>query len=87
MIAEIQAKIRSRCYELSRHALDQRIERAITIAELEQAFATQCIILEDYPDDKLRAELLGAWIHPAWTSATLRYELSEPSIVENDYSL
>ena len=45
MIAEIQAKVRSRCYELPRYALDQMIKRAITIAELEQAFATQCIIL------------------------------------------
>ncbi|WPL18767.1 hypothetical protein Thiowin_03858 [Thiorhodovibrio winogradskyi] len=52
MIAEIQDKIRSRHYELSRHALDQSIKRGIRIAELEEALLGKAEIIEDYPDDK-----------------------------------
>lgn len=52
MIDAIQDKIRSRCYELSHHALDQSIKRGICIAELEEALLGKAEIIELYPDDK-----------------------------------
>ncbi len=52
MIDDIQEKIRSRCYEFSRHAVDQSIRRNISVAELENAIAGNIEIIEDYPDDK-----------------------------------
>lgn len=52
MISAIQEKIRSRRYELFRHALDQSIKRGISIAELEEAMLGSAEIIEDYPDDK-----------------------------------
>ena len=45
-------KIRSRCYEFSRHAVDQSILRDISVGELEEAFVGNIEIIEDYPDDK-----------------------------------
>ena len=48
---EIRAKISAGAYEFSQHALDQSIQRRISVAELRQAIAV-CEILEDYPDDK-----------------------------------
>lgn len=52
MINAIQEKIRSRRYELSRHALEQSIKRGILVAELEEAMSGSAEIIEDYPDDK-----------------------------------
>lgn len=52
MIPEIQDKVRSRRYELSRHAVDQSIKRNISIAELEDALLGACELIEDYPDEK-----------------------------------
>lgn len=52
MIPEIKKKILARRYELSRHAVDQSIQRDIRIAELEEAFLGTCDLVEDYPDDK-----------------------------------
>jgi hypothetical protein len=48
---EIRAKVTTGAYEFSQHALDQSIQRRISVAELRQAIAV-CEILEDYPDDK-----------------------------------
>jgi hypothetical protein len=48
----LQEKIRSRSYELPRHALDQSIRRAISVSELEEALLGSIAIIEDYPDDK-----------------------------------
>ncbi len=52
MIPAIQAKIRTRQYEFSRHALDQSIVRDISIAEFEEALLGAVEIIEDYPHDK-----------------------------------
>jgi hypothetical protein len=51
MIKAIQDKIRSRRYELSRHALDQSIRRDISIAEFEDALLGAAESIEDDPDD------------------------------------
>jgi hypothetical protein len=61
MLQEIQWKIQTRQYELSRHALDQSIQRGITITELEDALMGDIEIIEDYPNDKygLSCLLLG----------------------------
>ena len=48
----IQAKVRWRQYELSRHALDQSILRNISIAEIEEAALVSAEVIESYPDDK-----------------------------------
>jgi hypothetical protein len=52
IVEGIQEKIRERRYEFSRHAVDQSILRAITIAEFEEALLGKCELIEDYPDDK-----------------------------------
>jgi len=52
VVTEIQEKIHWRCYEFSRHALDQSIRRDISVGELEEALAGNIEIIEDYPDDK-----------------------------------
>ena len=49
---EIQAKVRHRRYEFSKHALDQSIIRDISVAEVEEALRTRAEVIEDYPDDK-----------------------------------
>ena len=51
MIEQIRDKIEMEQFELSEHALDQSIRRAIRIRELTQAIASGEII-EDYPNDK-----------------------------------
>jgi Domain of unknown function (DUF4258) len=51
LIEGIQAKVSSGTYEFSQHALDQSIQRRISVAEVQQAIAS-CELLEDYPDDK-----------------------------------
>lgn len=52
MIQAIQVKIRARQYEFSRHALDQSIQRDISISEFEDAMLGDVEIIEDYPNDK-----------------------------------
>ena len=49
---EIRVKTLRREYELSKHAVDQSIVRAITVTELEEAIANRAEVIEDYPDDK-----------------------------------
>ena len=51
-IDKIRAKYERRQYEFSKHAVDQSIIREISVAELEEAIASQCEVIEDYPDDK-----------------------------------
>jgi hypothetical protein len=52
MLEEIQIKISRRQYEFSKHAVDQSIIRAISIAELEEAISGSSAVVEDYPKDK-----------------------------------
>ena len=52
MIAAIQEKIRLRRYEFSRHAVDQSIQRDISVNEFEEAVLRVGEVIEDYPDDK-----------------------------------
>jgi hypothetical protein len=51
LVEGIRAKVLDGAYEFSQHALDQSIQRRISVAEVVQAIAS-CEILEDYPDDK-----------------------------------
>src|SRR5580700_5667632 len=51
LIDEIQAKFARNEFEFARHALDQTIHRAITVAEVQQSIAAGAVI-EDYPNDK-----------------------------------
>jgi len=52
LIQEIRAKIKTRQYEFSKHAVDQSIIRDISVAEMEDAVAGQSQIIEQYPEDK-----------------------------------
>jgi hypothetical protein len=52
MVTDIQKKIGSRCYELSRHAVDQGIRRDVSVREFEEALLGSIEVIEDYPDDK-----------------------------------
>jgi len=52
LIQEIRVKIKRRQYEFSKHAVDQSIIRDINVADMEDAVAGQCEIIEDYPEDK-----------------------------------
>ena len=52
LLQGIQDKIVRRQYELSKHAVDQSVVRAISISELEQAVVNRSEVIEDYPDDK-----------------------------------
>ncbi|MGD9975153.1 MAG: DUF4258 domain-containing protein [Desulfatirhabdiaceae bacterium] len=52
MIDEIRQKVATGQYEYSRHAVDQAIKRRIAVHEITEAIASQCLIIEDYPDDK-----------------------------------
>lgn len=52
LIQDIRAKVRSRQYEFSKHAVDQAIIRKISVVELEEAISNRSEIIEDYPDDK-----------------------------------
>jgi hypothetical protein len=51
-INEIRAKFERRQYEFSKHAVDQSIIRDISVAEVEEAIASQSEVIEDYPNDK-----------------------------------
>ena len=51
-IIGIVAKIASRQYEFSKHAVDQSIIRSISISEIEEAATDESLIIEDYPNDK-----------------------------------
>jgi hypothetical protein len=51
-INEIRAKFERRQYEFSKHAVDQSIIRDISVAELEEAIASQSEVIEDYLHDK-----------------------------------
>ena len=48
----IKDKISRHDYEFSKHAVDQTIVRAITVAEIEDAVSGKSEIIEDYPKDK-----------------------------------
>jgi len=52
VLDSIKAKISQRDYEFSKHAVDQTIVRAISVAEIEEAISGQSEIIEDYPEDK-----------------------------------
>lgn len=52
MIEEIRVKFERRRYEFSKHAVDQSIIRAISVAEVEGAISGQSEIIENYPEDK-----------------------------------
>ena len=52
LLHDVRYKISRRQYELSKHAVDQSIARAITVSELEQAVVNRSEVIEDYPDDK-----------------------------------
>jgi hypothetical protein len=47
----IRAKVAVGAYEFSQHALDQSIQRRISVTEIQEAIAS-CEVIEDYPDDK-----------------------------------
>lgn len=51
MIEDIRAKVAADLFELSKHALDQSVQRNISVAEMRTVVASAEII-EDYPDDK-----------------------------------
>ncbi len=48
---EIQVKVAAGAFEFSQHALDQSVQRRISVAELRKAISG-CEVIEDYPDDK-----------------------------------
>ena len=52
LLDEIQDKIARRRYEFSKHAVDQTIQREITVTELEEALSGGSEVIEDYPEDK-----------------------------------
>jgi Domain of unknown function (DUF4258) len=52
LIDEIRLKFKERHYEFSKHAVDQSIIRDISVAEVEDAIASQSEVIEDYPEDK-----------------------------------
>lgn len=47
----IRAKVAGGAFEFSQYALDQSVQRRISVAELREAIAC-CEVIEDYPDDK-----------------------------------
>jgi len=51
MIEEIRKKVAQNKFEFSQHAVDQTIQRRISVQELHEAVAVGEII-EDYPEDK-----------------------------------
>lgn len=51
MIDEIRRKVADGLYEFSRHAVDQSIQRNISVGELVEAIENG-LIIEDYPADK-----------------------------------
>ena len=50
-LSEIQAKILLGLFEFSKHAVDQSIQRNISVKEVKEAVVNSKII-EDYPNDK-----------------------------------
>ncbi len=52
LLDDIRLKIATRQYEFSKHAVDQTILRAISVAELEEAISNRSEVIEDYPEDK-----------------------------------
>ncbi len=48
----IRDKIARRMYEFSRHAVDQSIQRNISVQEMEQAILAHSKLIEAYPEDK-----------------------------------
>ena len=58
MLKQIQKKVKSQQYELSKHAVDQSIIRQITISELEDTLIAKAEIIEDYPEDKYGSSCL-----------------------------
>lgn len=51
MVEEIRRKVESGAFEFSRHAVDQTLNRRISLSEIRQAIASAEVI-EDYPNDK-----------------------------------
>lgn len=51
LIEELREKVASDRFEFSKHAVDQSIERRISVQELREAVEGGEVI-EDYPDDK-----------------------------------
>lgn len=47
----IRAKVAGGAFEFSQHALDQSVQRRISVAEVREVIAC-CEVIEDYPDDK-----------------------------------
>jgi len=76
LIDDIRAKFATGDYEFSRHALDQSLRRNITLAEVQEVFASGEII-EDYPNDKYGPSCLIL----GWTSTMrpLHIQCSYPS--------
>lgn len=53
LLDDIRAKIATRQYEYSKHAMDQSIIRGIRVTELEEAISSnRSEVIEDYPEDK-----------------------------------
>lgn len=52
LLDDIRAKIVTRQYEFSKHAVDQTIVREISVAELQEAMSNRSEVIEDYPEDK-----------------------------------
>ncbi len=51
LIDDIRAKIAGDQFEFSRHAVDQSIQRGISVQEVREALAA-AVVIEDYPGDK-----------------------------------
>jgi len=58
MLEEVSDKIVRRQYEFSRHALDQSINRDISVEEIEEAVLNRSQVIEDYPEDKYGSSCL-----------------------------
>jgi hypothetical protein len=76
MIQDIQTKIVSEKFELSKHAVDQSIIRQIRLYEIVEAIANGQII-EDYPNDKYAPSCLICGITE--TGRTIHIQSSYPS--------
>ena len=58
LLDDIRAKIATREYEFSKHAVDQMIIRSIRVAEMEEAISNRSELIEDYPEDKYGSSCL-----------------------------
>ena len=76
MIDDIRAKVSADQFEFSKHAVDQSLQRSISLPELREAIATAEII-EEYPNDKYGPSCLVF----GWTAAKrpLHIQCSYPS--------